>query len=84
MEKNGRVKYNREYQIFIKKITDRYIKMLEGDCPMNTWSGHSMCDDQCIPPTKKQKEIFHKERNTNALIWLKANMITYEQWLKKF
>jgi hypothetical protein len=44
----------------------------------------SMCDDQCIPPTKKQKEIFHKERNTNALIWLKANMITYEQWLKKF
>ena len=84
MEKGIIVKYPPEYQRFVKKITDQYIKMLEGDCPYNTWSGYSMCDDQCIPPTKEQKEKFHKERNIDAIIWLKRNLIPYEQWLKKF
>ena len=84
MEKSIGVKYPKEYQVFVKKITDQYAKMLEGECPYNTWSGHSMCDDQCIPPTKKQKKEFHKEQNIFALRWLKTNLITYEEWLKKF
>lgn len=84
MEKIGSIKYNKEYQVFIKKITDQYIKILEGDYPYNPDPNWERCSDYCPPPTKKQREKFHRERNVFALKWLKSNMITYEQWLKKF
>ena len=84
MEKGIRVKYPKEYQAFVKKITDQYAKILEGEYPHNPNPNWQECSDYVPPPSKKQKEEFHKEQNIFALRWLKANLITYEEWLKKF
>lgn len=76
--------YEEEYQIFVKEITEKYISFTKGDCPVKTWDGHGNCDNQYVLPTEKEEKEFHKKRNIDATNWLNKNMITYNEWLKKY
>ena len=74
------MEYEKDYLDFAKSITDKYISLLNGDCPANTWSGNLFCDDQYILPTEQEENKFHKERNERAIEWLNKNMLSYKEW----
>lgn len=78
------MKYEKEYQEFVKKITDKFITFVTGECPPQTWSGHSFCDDMYREPTDEEKDKFYKENNKFALQWLKENMVCYDEWIEKY
>ena len=78
------MKYEKEYQEFVKQITDKFIQMVSGECPPKTWSGHGFCDDMYSEATEKEKELYYKENNELALNWLNENMVNYDMWLDKY
>ena len=78
------MKYEKEYQDFIKDITDKFISFLIGECPPQTWSGQSLCDDMYREPTEEERNIFYRENNKYALKWLNENMVTYDEWITKY
>lgn len=77
------MKYEKEYQDFVKQITEKFISFVTGDCPPKTWSGDSFCNDMYRDATEEEKSEFYKKNNESALNWLNENMITYNEWLTK-
>ena len=75
------MKYEKEYQEFVKQITDKFISFVTGECPSKTWSGHSSCDDMYREATEEEIDKFYKENNKWALKWLNENMVTYDEWI---
>lgn len=72
------IKYSKEYMIFVKKITDKYISILTQEPPME-WDG--ICFGSYRQPTDEEVSKFYKDLNELALKWLKDNMINYSDWL---
>lgn len=73
------MKYEKEYQIFVKEITDKFILMVTGELPIQYFCGQ-MSDGPGRVPTEKEQQEFFRENNKYALKWLKENMITYDEW----
>lgn len=75
------IKYSKEYQEYVKNITDIYISMLTGTIPLEFdievyKKLASMSDDE-------QKAFIYKNNNAIALKWLNENMISYEKFNSK-
>jgi len=77
------MKYEKEYQEFVKQITDKFISFVTGEYPPKTWSGHAFCDDMYREATEEERDKFYKENNKYALKWLNENMVTYDEWIAK-
>jgi hypothetical protein len=76
------MKYEREYQIFAKEITDKFISMVTGELPIQYFCGE-MSDGEGRIPTDEEQQDFFKENNKRALDWLNKNMVTYDEWTAK-
>jgi|LakMenEpi03Aug12_release.lakeMendotaPanAssembly.Ray.scaffolds.fasta_scaffold549286_2 hypothetical protein len=77
-----KMKYEREYQIFAKEITDKFISMVTGELPTQCFCGE-MSDGPSRIPTEEEQREFFKENNKYALEWLNKNMVTYDEWIAK-
>lgn len=77
------MKYEKEYQEFVKQITDKFISFVTGECPPKTWSGQGFCDDMYREATEEERDKFYKENNKWVLKWLNENMVTYDEWIAK-
>ena len=76
------MKYEKEYQIFAKEITDNFISMVTGELPIQYFCGE-MSDGPGRIPTGEEQQKFFKENNKCALDWLNKNMVTYDEWIAK-
>jgi hypothetical protein len=80
------MKYIKEYQEHIKKITDTYISMLtcddEDNIPLFRMYTvvDSVPDNDGVYMTKLLIAENIRENNAYALKWFIANMITFDQW----
>ena len=76
------MKYEKEYQVFAKEITDKFISMVTGELPIQYFCGE-MSDRSARIPTEEEQQEFFKENNKRALDWLNKNMVTYGEWIAK-
>lgn len=64
------MKYEKEYQIFVKEITDKFISMVTGELPIQYFCGE-MSDGPGREPTDVEQQEYFKQNNKYALEWLK-------------
>jgi len=74
------MKYEKEYQIFAKEITDKFILLVNCELPIQYFCGE-MSDGEGRIPTDEEQQEFFKENNKRALNWLNKNMVTYDKWI---
>ena len=77
------MKYEKEYQMFVKEITDKFISMVTGELPIQYFCGE-MRDGSAKIPTEEEQQEFFKENNRYALEWLNNNMVFYNEWIVNY
>jgi len=75
------IKYSKEYQEYVKNITDIYISMLTGTIPLEF--DIEIYKKLATMPDDEQKAFIYKNNNAIALKWLNKNIVSYEKFNNK-